>query len=343
MKHENRIYNILRRFTDGLIPISHRDKILRWLVGNSESEKKDKFLYQLWNDVDTSFISPFQVQSSLQMVKSKLGIIEQNIKRNNVFLQIIQKYVAIFLLTIISGITVWLLMNNSDDRTYEMVECFVPNGERKTIILSDGTVVTLNSGSLFIYPKQFADIERNVYLYGEGFFNVNRNDKYPFIVHTGRLNVKVLGTRFNLEAYPDEKYISTTLNQGSVKVYLPNDETKGLVLKPNEQLVYYSDNKNFDLKKVDSDDYSRWTEGEIHFIQKPLSSVLKTLGRIYNVEFRYDDKINIEELYTISFNLDETVEDVVRILVSIIDKNINTIVTGDTIYLHCGEKGGKYE
>lgn len=342
MKHENRIYDILRRFADGVTSASHRNKILRWLLGDSESEEKDKALFHLWNETDTSAVSPTQVQSSLQSVKTKIGIDSLKVKEKKIFhFDSFLKYAAIFLLPIVSGLTVWFIMNNTYRSTSKMIECYVPNGEKKTITLPDGTEVILNSGTLFIYPEQFTNEERRVYLSGEGFFDVARNEESPFVVRTGRLNVKVLGTRFNMEAYPDEKSIFTTLNKGSVKVYLPEKESDGVVLKPDEQVVYNSDSKNFSLRQVDSEDYSGWTEGEIRFIQKPLSSVLKTLGRIYNVEFRYNDKIKLEELYTISFKSDETIEQVIHVLKSIIDDGMRTTINGDTIYLHGREKGGK--
>lgn len=341
MKHENRIYDILRRFADGVILASHRSKVLRWLFDESESEEKDKALFRLWNEVDTSAISSSQIKFSLQTVKSRLGIDSVEVKEKKVFhLNSFFKYAAIFLLPIISGLTVWFVVNNSHRDTSRMIECFVPNGEKKTVTLSDGTEVVLNSGTLFIYPEQFTGEKREVYLSGEGFFDVAKNEESSFVVHTGRLNVKVLGTRFNMEAYPDEKSISTTLNKGSVKVYIPEKESEGIILEPDEQVVYNTDSKDFYLKKVDSEDFSGWTEGEVRFIQKPLSSVLKTLGRRYNVEFRYDDKINIEELYTISFKSDETVEQVVRVLRSVIGVGTETVVTGGIIYLHGRVKGG---
>lgn len=341
MKHENRIYDILRRFTDGIIHSSYRRDILKWLLNDNESDEKDKALFRLWNEVDTSALSSSQIQSSLRSVKLKLGLNTFGVEEKKIFhLNLILKYAAIFLLPLISGLSVWFLMNNSYKNTSNMIECFVPNGEKKTITLSDGTKVILNSGSLFIYPEQFYGDERCVYLSGEGYFDVFRCDDFPFIVHTGRLNVKVLGTRFNIEAYPDEKSITTTLNKGSVKVFIPEKESDGLILKPNEQAVYHSNNMSLDLKKVDANDYSSWTEGEICFIQEPLFSVLKTLSRRYNVEFRYDDKINIEDLYTVNFKSDETIEQVVQVLTSIIDKDIVASIKGDIVYLRTREKGG---
>lgn len=332
------IYKIIRRLADGLVPAEHRNKILYWLFRKGDDSSKDEALFRLWNETDGSGISNMDINASLSYVKERLGISLKKKKSYNIYS--LFRYAAIFLLPLVSGLIVWLVMSNASYTTSNIIECFVPNGRQKEIILSDGTKVKLNSGTLFIYPEEFDGKERRVFLSGEAYFDVQHDESNPFVVRTGRLNVKVLGTSFNINAYPDNSCITTTLNKGKVKVYCPDKEKSGITIHPDEKLVYNSEKDDFDLSEINADDYSSWTKGEIRFIKQPLSEIFKTIGRNYNVEFRYDDKIDLKELYTICFNIDEPIEQVVHILLKLIGEDKSYSIDGDVIYLRTTEKGG---
>lgn len=333
------IYDILVRLTNSTLPQSYRKKILFWFVDKKNSEDKDEALYKLWNETDSSAVTQEEIHKSLSDVKNKIEKYDISSRRKTIYFSLL-KYAAILLFPIISGLTVWYIMKNNYHDSLKMIECFVPKGEKKCITLCDGTQVFLNSGTLFIYPEKFMDNERRVFLSGEAFFDVTHDDTSPFIVRTGRLNIKVLGTRFNLEAYPDDKFISTTLNKGSVKVYSSDSDSDGVILKPDERLIYNTDNKQFELNKVESEDYSVWIGGELRFIRQPLSKVFRTLERKYNIEFRLDDNINLNELYTANFKSDETIEQVVNVLISIIDDDLNYFIDREIVYINKEEKGG---
>lgn len=342
MKTEQ-IYRIIKRLVNGLIPSEYRNKILRWLISDDESfsKEKDEALFQFWNETEGSGISVEETQKSLLSVKEKLGISSEYNKKIY-HLNSILKYAAIFILPLLSAVTVWLLMNELNSSKLNMIECFVPNGEQKEVILSDGTCVKLNSGTLFVYPEKFNGEERRVFLSGEAYFDVERDEDNPFVVRTGRLNVKVLGTSFNVNAYSDNSDITTTLNEGKVKVYRAGeDDESGIVMKPDEMLVYNSVNNDFKLMEIDADDYSSWTGGQIRFIKQPLSEILKTLKRRYNTDFRYDENIDLKELYTISFRSNETLEQVMHVVSKLIGEDTFYFIDGRTVYLDIIKKGGK--
>ena len=118
-----------------------------------------------------------------------------------------------------------------------------PSRTKSKIYLSDGSVVTLNSETVLKYPSSFAGPIREVYLNGEAFFNVAHDRSHPFIVHAGKMNIKVLGTSFNVKSYENDKNTETTLIKGAIEVTLSDRPSDRIILKPNEKLIL--NNKTF--------------------------------------------------------------------------------------------------
>ncbi|TCD05900.1 FecR family protein [Pedobacter frigidisoli] len=111
------------------------------------------------------------------------------------------------------------------------------SGEKRVLILSDGTKVTINAASKLSYPASFKDSIREVYLKGEAFFDVKKDRLHPFVIHTGKMDIRVLGTAFNVKAYGNDKFSETTLIHGSVQVTLTDRPKDRIILKPTEKLV----------------------------------------------------------------------------------------------------------
>ena len=122
------------------------------------------------------------------------------------------------------------------EHSTEMQVMTVPAGQRASLVLADGTTVWLNSNSILKYPAAgFHSKERKVILEGEGYFEVARDEKHPFIVETEKYNVRVLGTTFNVSAYPDSDLFETSLIEGKVTVYQPDTQHE-VMLQPNEKV-----------------------------------------------------------------------------------------------------------
>jgi transmembrane sensor len=109
--------------------------------------------------------------------------------------------------------------------------------EKSTIVLTDGTRITLNSQSSLKYPTNFTGKTREVYLSGEAFFDVHKDHEHPFIIHTEKMNIKVLGTAFNVKSYPNEPSSETTLIRGAIEVTLDDRPSDRIILKPSEKLI----------------------------------------------------------------------------------------------------------
>ena len=137
--------------------------------------------------------------------------------------------------------------------------------ETRTILLPDGTSVTLNHYSSLSYPKQFKSDNREVELSGEAYFEVSKSKKHPFIVQTETIDVQVLGTHFNVDAYPDNPDVKTTLLTGSVAVSNKNNSVH-MVLKPNEVAIYNKVEQKLTRKVLENaGDEVSWRHGEFIF------------------------------------------------------------------------------
>ncbi|NQX39929.1 FecR protein [Pedobacter steynii] len=158
-------------------------------------------------------------------------------------------------------------------------------GGQYQVILPDGTKVWLNSSSSLRYPTVFNTGERTVELKGEGYFEVTKDKTKPFKVITETQQVEVLGTKFNINAYPEEEHIRTTLLQGSVNVGVLN-KTSAYTLKPGEQAVLTA--QHFKIATVDTEEFISWKDGYFLFNDEPIFTAMRKLARWYDVEVVYE-------------------------------------------------------
>ena len=337
---QQRIYRILRRLVDGVLASSGRDAVWHWLGGHKEDAVTDGALFRIWNGTDGSGVSEKETLAALDSVKERLGLHDSTRVWRMERMRTVWRYAAVILLPLLTGMAVWHVMDRRVETVSEMAECYVPQGQQKKIRLSDGTEVTLNSETLFVYPKNFYGKRREVYLSGEAFFDVTHDEKKPFIVQAGPLDVRVLGTTFNVEAYMDDDLITTTLETGRVKVYRSDNESDGVTMEPDERVVYHKQNGSFEVFRTDAEKTISWTEGEIRFVNQPLSAILKTLERRYDVTFRYDTHIGIGEIYTMKFKSDETIGEVMRVL-ALAAGDMEYSIEGNIIFLRSVKKGGE--
>ncbi|TKG89058.1 FecR family protein [Puteibacter caeruleilacunae] len=174
----------------------------------------------------------------------------------------------------------------------------VPRGAEYNLQLSDGTKVWVNSATIIRYPVVFAKNERRVEIIGEAFFDVKTDSLRPFIVNSGKHQVVVYGTEFNVKAYPEESIITTTLVEGKVKVQSSGKEELGEFLTPEFQSVFHKKDQSFFTQKVNTKKFTSWKDGRFYFREMPLEEMLRILGWWYNVEFR----IKKDELKEVKFS-----------------------------------------
>lgn len=174
--------------------------------------------------------------------------------------------------------------------SYNILE--TPRGGQYKLLLPDGTSVWLNSSTTIRFPVEFAGMERRIELSGEAYFEVAPNKAKPFIVVTPEEEVEVLGTHFNVSAYPDE-LSRTTLVEGKVKVSLQEAKGRGassVILLPGQQGIVT--NNGINLQSVTIEDAVAWKNGNFMFNDEEISSVMRKIARWYDVEIVYADPVH---------------------------------------------------
>lgn len=177
------------------------------------------------------------------------------------------------------------LKNNSVEKKTEYNELSTNLGERYQLLLPDSTKVWLNAGSSIKFPTTFSKLSsRIVEVSGEAYFEVKKDKKHPFIVKNAYQEIEVLGTHFNVNSYPDDKSIKTTLLEGSIRLITSHNN---IVLAPGQQAI--NTNINLTVKDINPSIATAWKNGEFHFVNEDLESIMKIIARWYNVEVYYNN------------------------------------------------------
>lgn len=191
----------------------------------------------------------------------------------------------------------------------ELIIKETPKGVRSVFTLTDGTEIRLNADSRLEYPAHFSDSTREVFLIGEAFFDVSKDAAHPFIIHTKDMDIKVLGTTFNVKAYSNETLTETTLLHGAITVTLNNSSRRQIYLKPSQKLVFRnlrSDRRRESLNSTDIDTSMRqltyfepdhatiietsWTNNKLTFKNEDFSTLARSMERWYNVDISFDSE-----------------------------------------------------
>lgn len=190
----------------------------------------------------------------------------------------------------------------------------VPYGKRSEVTFTDGTIVWLNSGSRLIYPAKFGDDSREVYLEGEGIFDVTHDPDRPFRVLSKTQSVEVLGTVFSVTHYDDDATMHTVLKSGSVKVTYKNDANSSLKITPGTLISYRPQIGVIEKQQVDPDDYMSWKEGYLKFNNDNLQYIMTKLSRYYNADIRIESQGLSTQKFSGSLDLREDLNEVLSMI-----------------------------
>lgn len=206
------------------------------------------------------------------------------------------KYTAVMLIAVIST---WFFMKERQDLPESLIayeEFKTPSGQRAKVVLHDGTTVWLNAATTLRYPNVFTGKTRKVELDGEAFFDVKHNEEFPFVVSTEKLDIKALGTRFNVFSYKGAEGFNTYLEEGSITVYRSLDEDNALQLIPNE--VAELSNNRLIKRTVGKKDFLLWKDGIYAFDDVAFREIIKKLELYYDITI----EINNPALAEYKFN-----------------------------------------
>jgi ferric-dicitrate binding protein FerR (iron transport regulator) len=201
--------------------------------------------------------------------------------------------------------------NTTPQQSLVYNELIIPRGGEYELILSDGSKVVLNAGTRFRFPVTFPAGQREVYLEGEAYFEVEKQADASFVIHTEKLNVNVLGTSFNVSAYRDENKTVVTLVKGVVQIN--NDNTEEMLV-PGEQ--YRLDHPSMTGNKtiVNTNVYTAWTKGIFRFDAMPLEELMKNLSRWFDIRYTFKDEQVKNKRFTGGFRKYDDVYQVLKII-----------------------------
>lgn len=186
----------------------------------------------------------------------------------------------------------------------------IPKGKTYQLLLADGTRIWLNSETELTYPVRFSGDKREVTLIGEAYFHVAPNKEKPFIVHANGMDVRVLGTSFNVSCYSSDNTFTTTLIEGSVAV--KTDKNKTETIAPSEQFTYDKRNAQTSTQIVNTELFTSWMNGEYIFKDTTLEEIVRKLQRWYDFSVRYEDESLKNNRYSLTAdrntNLDQLLE-----------------------------------
>lgn len=309
------ISSLIRKFFENNLPEEIQYKFRNWFVESESSYEKANVMRNIWENSPAE--ASDKTKEALKKVHKQIASHEKS--RTISLFKRISRIAAILLLPLLSAaLTYYFINDKTITQEVELVECFVPYGERKQLFLSDGSEVWLNSGSLLVYAKTFDGETRTLYLNGEANFSVARNPEKPFIVKTESMEIEALGTAFNVLSYPEDEKNITTLESGKIRIITRHESVQAVILSPNEQLIYNKTTKKIEKKKVDAVKYTRWKEGFSTFQSATFEEIIKTAERKFGVTVNYEVNRFAGRTFTVRFLPEEEVDDVLNILKDIV-------------------------
>lgn len=314
---------------------------LRELLYSLDEQIIEQCLFDVWETytpTDKRNVMSFEKvkENLIKIIQPQIKIWDEGKKNvtkrtNTIFLKYMQRVAAIVLLPLMLSFGVYYITRKAtiDELAANQYSIETSNGERSRLVLPDGTRVLVSANSTFTYPATFGKKSREVNLEGEAFFDVTHNADLPFVVKSKEISVSVLGTKFNIYAYPEESYFEASLVKGSIQVTVNDDKTKRMILVPNEKVIYNYASQTFNKLKTDLRTETAWTRGDLYFQSESLATILPKLERFYGVRFTMEGKIPVEFL-TASYH-ETDVNDVLRNLA--IHYSFNYQKAGELVHL----------
>jgi len=320
--------NFIRKFFAQPLTQDLKSRFGHWLTSDHLKDEKNIALQELW--AEESAEANAQTYEDLEMMHKHIA----KLSRNRFRISRILKVAAAIALLITGSLTSYIFLNSTQRfGEVEMMQCFVPYGEQKSIQLPDGSVVWLNAGSLLVYPSEFTGNVRSLYLSGQAEFTVVKNKKKPFIVKTNHIEVEALGTVFSVTSFPGDNTTKAILEEGSIRVGVDKQKFENRVLVPNQQLTYAHNSGKITVASIDAKQQAKWKEGYLIFQGATLEEIYKDIERRHNVSISYDNQQFEKGKYNVKFMPNETVEENFEVLRELIP-GFNYKIKGNSIYIN---------
>lgn len=292
------------------------DDIFGLITGNIDPKRKQDVYSTIRKDADTEDLFKkakivwalmsstrkmpnYRTEESYRMLHSRIS------KQQRFFtLHSFVRYAAVFIVLVgISSLTFYFGKQNSPtaDSAIKYTSVVAEKGQISKIVLPDSSVVWLNSGTKLTYDNNYSYKNRDLKLNGQAFLEVKKNKNLPLIVASGNLKIKVLGTRFDVNAYSDDNMIKVTLESGKVELTNSVNHSFHYELNPGEMAEYESQSGRVKIKKVESQNYINWKDGTLIFVDTPMAEVLKGLERKFDIEIEVGNPKVYKSVFNANF------------------------------------------
>ncbi|MDD4191968.1 MAG: FecR domain-containing protein [Mangrovibacterium sp.] len=276
-----------------------------WKAGSEENRRIYEKCLKLWQ-TSPFWISQKTVDDDYTRISFRI-LRDIASRRTPGILSLIYKAAAILLLPVLIAFGWYYLKSSQNDRPLQYTEIAAPEGQISKCTLADGTEVWLNSGTTIRYDNRYNDRYRDVTLDGEAYFKVSGDKGRPFRVQAGVVQVRALGTSFNVSVHKNSRTVETILEEGSVQI-IPNErEGRPVLIGPGERAVYDAGKQKIGIEKVDTELYTAWHEGKFLFKDAALSDIFRKLERVYNVTIEFEDttigRIRLRGIFEYNHNI----------------------------------------
>jgi transmembrane sensor len=320
-----RIDILFQKFIDGTCTRQEYNELMDMLQENQHEERVKQMLQQIYQSTSGSLRSVTYVDTNglLQSPVTETSVVEMTPPSGRKRRRTLMAAATILLL--LFGGWWWLREKQNDNPsknivTESFVRKFTQRSEQKYLLLPDSTQVWLNAASSLEFPETFQPGKREVYLVGEAFFDVKHAESMPFLIHTGNVITRVLGTAFNIKAYPDQPDVIVSVKRGKVQV--SKNEKLVATLTVGQQVTVTAAAQQTDIQPTKESRVADWTTGQLSYTSRPLSDILKDLERNYNVTIELTAASLEQEIVTTSFRRDIGVEEALDILCGLTDAQL---------------------
>jgi ferric-dicitrate binding protein FerR (iron transport regulator) len=311
------IDKIIERCAGQELDATTQEEFHDWLTHAAHAPEKEAALLQLWNQTESTPTAETMASLSSLRLKAHFNMNKYGACAG------VWKYAAAIVL-MLSATTVYLFTAHTSQEI-SFTENFVGAGQTDTLWLPDGSAAIANSGSIILYPANFGDETRTLYLSGEANFKVVKNPEAPFVVKSKHAAVMALGTEFNVSTYADDQQLKVTLINGSIKVEPRDNQTEFILDNAGEQFVYHTLLKQYAINQVDLHDAMAWQRGELVFRGTTIREILATLERKYDVSFQCKLTLLNDDKYNFSFKRETALPEILNIIETVAGKFDYTI------------------
>lgn len=328
----SRAHKIIEKYFSDIHSENVRKKFIAWFKASPDNMQKENALKDIWEELDIK--ADTTTEQSYNTLLSNIRRDNPEVFQRRSIIYRLSRIAAVLALPILSAVIMYFIMKDYRlaDSELKLVECIVPNGEIRTIILPDSSVVKVNSGSILIYPEQFT-AKRDVFLNGEAYFTVARNESKPFIVKTTDLEVEVLGTVFNVSSYADDEFSSATLESGSVNIVFKHWDKGSIILHPNEQISYNRLERVAKRDTVKVENVIAWTQGNLVIQSMSIDEIAKIIERKFSLKVNLNSQKYKNERITMKAINGESITDFMSVL-SYLVPQLKYKIENDTLFIY---------